>query len=136
VNESDKDPIQEFRDLCEQAEIVYSRPDSCGDPDLIPFGRRILALIAHHSARQADFDQAFRDLWNHKFTGPWELIPFCMHYLRWSGFRDFIERIRSEALRSNDWRCIPVAQQVLDCFSDDWDGLERFYANSHDPGNA
>jgi hypothetical protein len=133
VNGPNEDPIQEFRSLCEQAEVAYSHPDSCGDPELLPFGQRILELIAQHPSRQADFDQAFRDLWHQRFTGPWELIPFCMHYLRWPDFHEFITRIHSDAVRTSDWRCIPVTRQVLDSFTEGDVSFETYYAKLKGP---
>ena len=136
MNNSPSDAIAEFRSLCERAEAAYTRPDSHGDPDLLPFGQQILRLIAECPERQPDFEQAFRDLWHHRFIGPWELIPFCMHTLQWPSFRLFMEDIHRDAIKRQDFRCEPCARGVLESFHDDWDGGETFYAEVSPPGSA
>jgi hypothetical protein len=134
--ESINDLLQEFRFICNQAEHTYSSPQSCGYPDLLPFGERILHLIRQHPDKRADFDRAFRDLWHREFSGPWELISFCMHHLQWASFREFMESVHSEAVSRRDWRCESVARHVLDSFKQEWNDLELFYANSDECGEA
>jgi hypothetical protein len=133
VNDDSADPISEFRTLCEQAEIVYSHPESHGTSDLVPYGRQILSLIERHPERRSDFERAFCDLWQTPF-GPWELISFCMHTLRWPVVRQFIERAFREAEQRQDWRSLPIASHILASFSDDWPDADLFHSN--DPNES
>ena len=129
VNEDSPNPLSEFRTLCEQAEVAYNCSESRGTPDLVPYGHRILTLIERHPERRSDFERAFCDLWQ-THIGPWELISFCMHTLRWPVVRQFIESAFHDAQQRQDWRSIPIASHILASFNDDWEHADLFQFNA------
>ena len=119
-------PLEEFWSFCRQAKNAYSSAESTGTPSLEPFGLRILELVRLHPENRAEFERAFCELWKRPDAGPWELVMFCMHSLRWSEAQQYYERELQSAIARQDWRAIPVARGILDSFRDDWENRDLF----------
>jgi hypothetical protein len=119
-------PLEEFWSLCKQAEDAYGSPESTGTPDLEPFGLRILELVRAHPELRTEFERAFCELWRRPDVGPWELVMFCMHSLRWPEVQRYYERELQRTIAQEDFRAHPIARDIVDSFRDDWEDRDLF----------
>jgi len=119
-------PLEDFWSLCRQAEDVYGSAESTGTPDLEPFGLRILQLVGAHPELRREFEDAFCELWRRPDAGPWELVMFCMHSLRWPRVQEYYERELQSAITREDWRAHPIARDIVAAFHDDWEDRDLF----------
>jgi hypothetical protein len=120
-------PLERFRVLRAEAQAAISKPDSIGCADIKPAGFAIIRLVAAHPEMRAEFVTLFgRTL----HDGPWELLAFCMHSLRWPEVREIIQREREQQVARIGARTSPVFDHVLAAFDDDWEDIDMF---SHSP---
>ena len=116
-------PLERFRELQASAEAAISRPDSVGCPDVEPAGLAIIDLVAIHPELREEFVQHFLRIL-HK--GPWELLAFCMHSLRWPEVREIIQKERGREVARLGARTSPLFDHVLAAFNDDWEDVDMF----------
>jgi hypothetical protein len=76
---------ERFWDLCSQAE------EACDGPDLDPTLVEFLRLVESCPEARPELTACFIDLVRHPRRGPWEVVEFCMHRLRWAGVRTAVE---------------------------------------------
>jgi hypothetical protein len=113
--------IDEFRRLVREAQDA-----DLGEEPVEPHLVRLLTTIKSQPECRSEYVAAFKDLVESRASIPWELIPFCMHELRWAEVRTTIEDRHAEARTRNDWRAIAVLSKYLDAFRDDWESIDLF----------
>lgn len=113
--------IMEFYELVREAEAADLREEP-----IEPYLVHLLSTIKRHPDCRAEYVVAFNDLITGTTSVPWELVPFCMHELRWDEVRLTIEASIAAARSRNDWRAIPIYAAYLDAFSEDWGSADLF----------
>lgn len=113
--------IAEFSRLIGEARAADLREEPI-EPHLV----RLLTAIKRHPECRSEYATAFKDLVESRVSIPWELIPFCMHELRWAEVRTVIEERSAHARQQNDWRAIAVYSKYLDAFSEAWESADLF----------
>lgn len=116
-------PLGRFRELQASAEAAISRPDSVGCADVEPAGLAILDLVAAYPELREEFIQLFVNVLS---DGPWEMLAFCMHTLRWPEVRAIIQQKRDREIATISARTSPVFDHVLDAFNDAWEDVDMF----------
>lgn len=100
------------------------------DEPLESYFLAVLQVIKSNIECRFDFARVLlsilRDSGPATLEAPWEVIPFCMHELRWPEVEHEIEQRLREALARNDWRAVPVLTHCRDAFSDDWESADLY----------
>jgi hypothetical protein len=115
--------IKQFEKICQEAIIEYERK-SYNRPDLDKYGIQLLDLISQNHELKYDFEKAFIKLFQNYQKEAWELIPFCMHTLRWQSLEDFFTISLQQAKTARDFRTMPILDQILDSFNDNWEDID------------
>jgi hypothetical protein len=113
--------IDEFNRLVRETHDADMREEPI-EPHLV----RVLTAIKSHPECRTEYGAAFKALIESRASLPWELVPFCMHELRWDDVKAVIEERYAEARKQDDWRAIPVYSKYLDAFNDDWESADLF----------
>jgi hypothetical protein len=122
--------IQErFWGLCSEAEESYAAPDL--EPALV----EVLRLAKSCPEARPELARCFIDLVRHPERGPWEVVQFCMHSLRWSEVRAAVEEDFERAKADQDWRAIPVLSHILAAFDPAWDDADLYRAYRRNGGD-
>ena len=116
----------EFDRVAREAEVALSRRDSRGCPDIEPYGLALVRLAKEHPSLRSEFSRRFVDVLEAPDLGPWELVAFCSHLLRWPELRTAIEVLWEQALAIRDHRAVPIFRHVLDAFESSWQDAEMF----------
>lgn len=113
--------IDEFHGLVREAHAADMREEPI-EPHLV----RVLTAIRNQPECRAEYGEAFRVLIVSRQSIPWELVPFCMHELRWDEVKETIEERFAIARKENDWRATAVLSKYRDAFDDYWDSADLF----------
>jgi hypothetical protein len=119
--------LEQFWRLCDEALQASERDVWLHAAVIEPACLQILQLISEHPERRQDFEQAFCELWRKRGVYTCDILSFCMHTLRWSNVREFMEREYRAALatKPNDSLFIRI-MDVLESFTDEWDKTDLF----------
>lgn len=112
-----------FAEAREKLEATYDQPD------LIPYGARLVALCQSHPELREQFGLAFIRMFFDEARNEVSLIEFAMHVLRWPEVKLAFEALSHYAVSKNDWRIINPIDHILDAFEDDWENALDFYGN-------
>lgn len=113
--------LQEFDRLVQDARRICEGPTSTSDYEELFV--QVLSYVKKNGHLDREFRDAFVAMVGEPSRGPWELIAFCMHELRWP---EVLERAREYSASSNDPRRIAVAAAIEASYSDDWDAAELY----------
>lgn len=118
-----------LREMCESVE----RLDLQGCP-IEPALVEVLEFVKSHPSCKQELVSVFAAMvvrGGGALAVPWELLPFCMHELRWAEVREVVRTALDDAIREQDWRAIPIYSHYMDSFDDDWDDADLFqyYSN-------
>jgi hypothetical protein len=114
------DAIQQFWKLVDTASEADSRPDSSGCPTLEPFCRQMIVLIHNNPNMRESFAEAIWELYEKPERGPWEIVSYLIHSLRWYELKPRFLESHADAIKTSNWRAEPVARYVLEAFEDEW----------------
>lgn len=115
------DIIDEFLLLLKSAEETCYK--SISTTEYEPIFRKVLQFIETHTEHQSFFKGILVEMVTSPTLGPWELIPFCMHRLRWGEIKDAAQK---ELDSHEDWRVKNVMSKIIDSFSDDWQDADLY----------
>jgi hypothetical protein len=91
--------------------------------DYEPPMRAVLDFVLANPHMRSEFASDFMTMLEDSNLGPWELIEYCMHTLRWP-------EIEAEAIRqirtNEDPRVHSVMSHILHAFADDWSGADMY----------
>lgn len=118
------DESEEIKHLFELAEERLTQ--TLNAPDLVPYGMSILSLIEDSSESRENLSEIFKSAWEQHW-GPYELIAFCMHKLKWSESKVYFEVVSRRAIARNDWRAVSCLNTILEAFEDEWEDAQDFY---------
>lgn len=95
---------------------------------------RLLDYLLEHPELKPYAVQRFLFVLTPAGGGGGELVPFCMHTLRWEEVRAVVKEWADVAYAKNDWRALPVFIDVLASYDDEWkDGsLFLYYEQESD----
>lgn len=111
-----KDTRKLFYELTRKAEEVDA---DCTLP-IEPVFEEILQFVLTHPDHEKEFIDAFVQIILNPDLGPYALIQYCMHALRWKEMKEYIlEWLQKE---NNNERLRYVLKDILWSFEDDWDG--------------
>lgn len=115
-----KELIQ-FEELCQEAKNACNSDYSSDHFE--PYFLRVLEHIRLHPELQTEITATLVQMLSDDDKGPWELIPFCMHELRWPEVHVAAqERLRNES----DHRIKSIMAKVLESFSDGWSDADIY----------
>lgn len=114
------DAIQQFWKLLDAASEADSRPDTSGCPTLEPFCRQMVVLIHNNPVMREAFAEAIWELYERSERGPWEIVSYLIHALRWNELKPRFLQSHADAIKAQDWRAEPVARHLLEAFEDEW----------------
>ena len=118
--------LEQFRSIAKSATDQLAQTSNA--PDVVPYGKAMLELIAKHPEQRQAFGQAFlQGFRSQEEFDPW-LIEFCMHALRWPELKNEFTTMSAQAVARKDWTLIPALGHVLDAFEDGWEDARDFYA--------
>mgnify|MGYP001464030034 CR=1 FL=1 len=112
-----------FAEAREKLAITYDQPD------LIPYGIRLVALCQSHPQLREEFARTFIRMFFDEARNEVSLIEFAMHALRWPEVKLAFEALSQYAVSKNDWRIINPIGHILDAFEDGWENAQDFYGN-------
>lgn len=110
-----------FDTLCLEAKQACEQMNSSTQYE--PYLQRVLAYVKAHPSLRAEFSDAFVQMLANSSKGPWELIAFCMHDLRWSEVQT---AAIDEQQRDSDHRVKTIMANVIDAFSDNWGDADLY----------
>ena len=118
--------IVELKRLCVVAEKACNAPVGTQQFELSFV--KVLEFIKAHNESTAEFKDFFVQMLNNESLGPWELIAFCMHDLRWPLILD---EAQMKLTKSDDHRVQRIMSNVIDAYSESWGDLDiySYYQN-------
>lgn len=111
----------EFGTLLRDADDAKKR-----DEETEPYLLSALQAIKSRPECREEFIAVFRGLLDGGTRGPWEVLPFCMHELRWPEVKSLVDERLDTAVKANDWRIINMLASYRDSFTDEWDDWVLF----------
>lgn len=125
---SKADAIAAFRAMCEGIGAQELEPDFVGS--LEPLLGQLLAYVLSHPEQREVFVDGFCDLarsqLERQVRTSVEVLPYCMHTLRYPEVRAFVERRLRETISTDQWREVHVLSAYLESFDDDWSGRDLY----------
>ena len=112
--------IQQFWKLVDAASEADSQPDTDSCTTLEPFCRQMGVLIHDNQYMRKAFVEAIWELYEKSERGPWEIVSYLIHDLRWNELKPRFLQAHADAIKANDWRAEPVARNLLEAFDDEW----------------
>jgi hypothetical protein len=123
-NSDHLDKIQAtLRQLFDKAAVKVSKVDSLTDaePEMVSF----LRYVQEHPEQHQLIVRMFTDALLSR-EGPWEIVQFCLHALRWPEMREFVESQRLKSLNEFGARASRVWDHLLKAFDDDWEDADNY----------
>jgi len=126
-SEMNSETLKQFEILCLAAKQACDQLGSATEFE--PFLVRVLTYVKAHPSLNGNFRTAFIQMLDNPQKGPWELIPFCMHELRWP---EVEAAARVRLMSASDWREKTIMAAVIDAFSDKWGDADLYsYYSGH-----
>ena len=97
--------------------------------DAEPEMARFLHLVQDHPEERPFIAQLFVDSFDDSYYlrhEPWEFLRFCMHALRWSELRDFINIKKKADVTQRGARSSTIWNDILAAFEPGWKGAAEF----------
>jgi hypothetical protein len=113
--------FKEFETRCLEAKEACEQMGSATEFE--PYLLSVLTHVKAHPSLKVNFRAAFIQMLSDPSKGPWELITFCMHELRWP---EVEAAAHARLMSASDWRIKNVMADVIDAFSDKWGEAELY----------
>ena len=114
----------QIKEIMNSAKLAYDK--SCNAPDLVPYGKEIIDLINNDQGDQSQYIFIFKQAWE-QCWGPFELIAFCMHTLRWPELKNYFDSLYKQSVATEDWRAEPCLREIVEAFESNWENAIDFY---------
>ncbi|MCP2041506.1 hypothetical protein L1281_002108 [Neisseria sp. HSC-16F19] len=86
-----------------------------------------LFFIKSYSGNYKDFIINFLiNSMENKTINSFELIPFCMHELRWIEIYDYVVEKYNKAIEVNSWNEISFYGSIINCYDDSWEDKDLY----------
>lgn len=109
---------------------LFSLADDMYDfEDGIFFENILISIISfikiHHQYKTQIIDWLIFNIQNKQIPN-FEIIPFCMHELRWEEIKVICEFELKNSILNNDWNNINFLLNILESYRDDWQHKDMY----------
>lgn len=85
----------------------------------------IIFIKINHQNKEEIIDWLIFNIQNKKINN-FEIIPFCMHELRWEEIKVVCESELKKSTLNNDWNNIDFLTDILESYEDDWQDKDMY----------